>query len=87
MFLVVAAVLWFAAMQVAAVRLTWIADGEIGRTVVSGNDSRYRAEIDRAKRRAMPLYGLSVASGLIALTLTRKSIRLYRNSRSSLRRV
>ncbi len=86
LFLVVAAVLWFVAMQVATVQLTWIANGEIGRTVVSGDDPRYRAEIDRASRRGMPLYGLSVASGLIALMLLRKSIRVYRRSRAGLRR-
>ncbi len=68
-------------------RVTWIADGEISRTAVSGDDPTYREEIDRGKRRAMPIYGLSVLTGLIALILLRKSIRLYRASRSHLRRV
>ena len=85
-FMVVAALLWLVAMHVATVRLTLIADGEIGRTVVSGDDPIYREEIDRARRRARPLYGISVASGLIALVLVRKSVRVYR-SRSSFRRV
>ena len=86
-FMVVAALLWFVAMHVATVRLTLIADGEVGRIVVSGDDPIYRDEIDRAKRRAMPIFALSVAIGLIALMLLRKSIRVYRGSRSSLRRV
>lgn len=85
--LVVAAVLWFVAMQVATVRLTLIADGQIGRTVVSADDPIYRDELARAKKRAMPLYGLSVVAGLIALMQTRKGIRVYRGSRTTLRRV
>ena len=87
MFMVVAALLWLVATHVATVRLTLIADGEVGRTVVSDDDPIYREEIDRAKKRAMPIFGLSVATGLIALTLVRKGIRVYRGSRSSLRRV
>ena len=86
LFMVVAALLWLVATQVAAVRLTVIADGEIGRIAVSGDDPIYRDEIDRAKKRALPVFVLSVAAGLIALMLVRKSIRVYRLSRSSLRR-
>ncbi len=76
--MVVAALLWLVAMHVATVRLTLIADGEVGRIVVSGDDPIYRDEIDRAKRRAMPIFALSVAIGLIALMLLRKGIRVYR---------
>ena len=87
LFLVVAALLWFVATQVATVRLTLIADGQIGRTVVSGDDPIYREELAQARKRAMPLYGLSVVAGLIALLRMRKAIRVYRGSRSTLRRV
>lgn len=87
LFMVVAALLWLVATHVATVRLTLIADGEIGRIDVSSDDPIYREEIDQAKKRAMPIFALSVATGLIALMLVRKSIRVYRGSRSSLRRV
>ncbi len=86
-FMVVAALLWLAATHVATVRLSSIADGKIGRIDVSGDNPIYREEIDQAKNRAMPIFALSVATGLIALMLVRKSIRVYRGSRSSLRRV
>ena len=87
LFMVVAALLWLVATHVATVRLTLIADGEIGQIAVNGDDPIYREEIDQAKGRAMPIFALSVATGLIALMLVRKSIRVYRGSRSSLRRV
>ena len=87
LFMGVAALLWLVATQVEAVRLTWIVDGEVSRKAVSGDDPTYREELDRGRKRALPIYGLSVASGLIALVFLRKSIRVYRASRCDLRRV
>ena len=87
LFLVVAALLWLVATQVATVRLTLISDAEVDRIAVSAADPIYREEIARARKRAMPIFALSVASGLIALFLVRKGIRLYRLSRTPLRRI
>ena len=79
--LVVAIACFVVAREVATVRLTRIADGEISRTAVPGGDPIYRHEIEQARKRALPLYGLSAVAGLAGLVFVRKSVRRYRLSR------
>ena len=87
LFLAVAVLLWLVAVQVATVHVTWIADGEISKMAVRGDDPIYRDEIDRRKKMALPVYGLSLLGGLLFVRFLQKSIRHYKIERSHPRRI
>jgi hypothetical protein len=71
------------AEQVRTVEVTLLADGTMSRVEVSADDPAYRDEVDRAHKKAMPVYGLSVVSGLVGLAMIRKSFRVYRKTRGA----
>jgi hypothetical protein len=81
--ILVAVALFQFAKQVGTVEVTVLADGEMNRSVVSRSDPAYAEETDRARKHAMPIYGLSALMGLIGLSLVRKSYRVYRKTRTA----
>jgi hypothetical protein len=76
-------VLFQFAQQVRSVEVTLLADGAMSRVEVGTDDPAYRDEVDRAHKKAMPLYGLSAIVGLVGLAMIRKSFRVYRKAREA----
>jgi prepilin signal peptidase PulO-like enzyme (type II secretory pathway) len=73
LFLLAAAVLFQVADKVDTVKVTTLSGGEINLTAVSRDAPVYTDEVDRARKKALPIYGLSVIAAVIGVLLVRKS--------------
>ena len=79
----IAVVLFQFAQQIGTVEVTLFADGTMTTSAVSADDPIYRAELELARKKAMWVYVLAGCTALIGIFMVRKSVRIYRKTRTA----
>jgi hypothetical protein len=78
---VVAVLLFQYGRELDTVKVTVIADGAITTRVLSADDPTYQGEIERARKKALPVYGLSILAGFVGFAMIGKGVRVRRKAR------